>query len=403
MKAKALLLAGALLVSSAPVAHAQGILFEPVTNQFGSIALSDMTDPLGTIGTTTITSTQSELASFDGIGSSKGHDLGRFNFTTGVLSSGSASGGGVFSGTGSSITIVAQGEWLASLPGAPTKGRVTLFTGNFVGDITWTLVSKVGAKLTYTLSGNVAGVLWDGSSVTGTTTQNIFTSEEQLAGGVAHISVGDSSLTPYVNVTIPANNSIQEDLIDTFPLGTFKADNQLATLFEIPSTPKTCGYNGLGPCNFYDAFGFDGDGQSITIDVSIPNVAHVFTLMNAYMPAAGQQLATIEFFGSDGATETFPLVAGQDIRDFYQGSFANTLTNGIPGVNAVNAFSCVDPTTCLGGGGTGNVTTGDAGIYVIDEQQFSLSPAFSTQDLVKIVITDTYDGSDPILLGITTD
>jgi hypothetical protein len=169
---------------------------EPVTNQFGSIALSDMTDSLGTIGTTTITSTQSQLASFDGIGSSKGQDLGRFNFTTGVLSSGSVSGGGVFSGTGSSITIVAQGELLASLPGAPTKGRVTLFTGNFVGDINWTLVSKVGAKLTYTLSGNVAGVLWDGSSVTGTTTQNIYTSEQQLSGGVAHISVGDSSLTP---------------------------------------------------------------------------------------------------------------------------------------------------------------------------------------------------------------
>jgi hypothetical protein len=170
---------------------------EPVTNQFGSIALSDMTDPLGTIGATTITSTQSELTSFDGISSSKGQDLGRFNFTTGVLSSGSVSGGGVFSGTGSSITIVGQGEWLTNIPGAPTKGKLTLFTGNFVGDITWTLASKgVGGKLTYTLSGDVAGVLWDGSGVTGTTTQNIYTSEQQLSGGVAHISVGDSSLTP---------------------------------------------------------------------------------------------------------------------------------------------------------------------------------------------------------------
>jgi hypothetical protein len=207
----------------------------------------------------------------------------------------------------------------------------------------------------------------------------------------------------YSYVTIPASNSIQADLIDTFPLGTFRAHNQLATLFEIPFTPNTCGYYGVGPCNFYDAFGFDGDGQSITIDVSIPNVAHVFTLMNAYNPVAGQQLATIEFFGSDGATDTFPLVAGQDIRDFYHGIWANTLTNGIPGVYAVNAFSCVDPTTCLGGAKTGNIITGDAGNYVFDEQQFSLSPAFRTQNLVKIVITDTYDGSDPILLGITTD
>jgi pimeloyl-ACP methyl ester carboxylesterase len=224
-----------------------------------------------------------------------------------------------------------------------------------------------------------------------------------MAIAAAAVLSAQNGSSGYRYVTIPASNSIQEDLIDTFPLGTFTANNQLATLFEIPSTPNTCGYNGLGPCNYYDAFGFDGAGQSITIDVSIPNVAHVFTLMNAYTPVAGQQLATIEFFGSNGATETFPLVAGQDIRDFYQGSFANTLTNGIPGVNAVNAFSCVDPATCLGGGGTGNVTTGAAGTYVIDEQQFSLSPAFLTQNLVKIVITDTYDGSDPILLGITTD
>jgi hypothetical protein len=169
---------------------------EPVTNQFGGIALSDMTDQSGTIGSTTITSAQSELTGFDGISSSEGQDLGRFNFTTGVLSSGSVSGGGVFSAIGSSVTIFGQGEWLSSLPGVPTKGKVTLFTGNFVGDITWTLVSQVGAELTYTLSGDVAGVLWDGSSVTGTTTQNIYTSEQQLSRGIAHISVGDSSLTP---------------------------------------------------------------------------------------------------------------------------------------------------------------------------------------------------------------
>lgn len=77
------------------------------------------------------------------------------------------------------------------------------------------------------------------------------------------------------------------------------------------------------------------------------------------------------------------------------------MTNGIPHVKAVNAFKCVDPKNCLGAGGTGNVHTGLQGIYVVDEQDFSLSSEFATQNLVKIKITDTYNGSVPILLGIT--
>ena len=200
---------------------------------------------------------------------------------------------------------------------------------------------------------------------------------------------------------IPTSNSIQTDLISAIPNGVFRANNSLATPFSIASLPATCGYTGKGACNFYDAFGFSGSGKSITIDVSIPHVAHVYTLMNAYAPAPGEQLATIEFVGSLGASEAFPLVAGDDIRDFYHGEFANSLNNGISGVKAVNAFECVDPATCLGAGGTGNVVTGFPGVYVIDEQEFDLDDAFKTQDLVKIVITDTYDGSDPNLLGIT--
>lgn len=207
----------------------------------------------------------------------------------------------------------------------------------------------------------------------------------------------------HVHVKIPASNSIQTDLISTFPTGIFRTQNGLATPFHIPSLPDTCGYTGTGACNFYDAFGFNGDGQSITINVRIPNVHHVYALMNAYTPAPGERLATIKFVGSNGATDTFPLVAGTNIRDFYQGGYANTLDNGIPNVVALNAFLCVDPTNCLGAGGTGNVNTGLQGTYVVDEQEFFLSSEFSTQDLIRIMITDTYNGSDPILLGITAD
>ncbi|MGC9947150.1 MAG: hypothetical protein ABSF64_12345 [Bryobacteraceae bacterium] len=208
----------------------------------------------------------------------------------------------------------------------------------------------------------------------------------------------------YRLVAIPgANNCIQTNLISTIPDGVFTADNQLATPFIIAPIPATCGITGAGACNFYDAFGFSGAGQALTVDVLIPHVTKVYTLMNAYAPNPGAQIATIEFVGTGGATNTFALVAGEDIRDFYDGSFANTLTNGISGVRALNAFMCSDPSTCLGAGGTGNVDTGYTGSYRVDEQEFTLSSEFASQELVRIVLTDTYNGSVPIILGITVE
>jgi hypothetical protein len=205
--------------------------------------------------------------------------------------------------------------------------------------------------------------------------------------------------SPDTYVKIPTSDSIQTDLINTFPTGTFVAKNSLKTKFHIPDKPQTCGYNKDGPCNFYDAF--TGSGNAITITVSITGVARVYTLMNAYSPPVGQKIATVEFFGSKGTNETFDLVAGDDIRDFYQGNFANTLNNGVKGVVAKNAFTCEDPKNCLGGAGTGDVNTGEQGTYNLDEQEYDLNSKFKSQSLVKIVITDTDSGATPILLGIT--
>jgi len=71
----------------------------------------------------------------------------------------------------------------------------TIFSGSFVGPITWTLTSAPGAKnLTYTLSGTIQGMLYNGKTVTGTTTQNIFTVNGQLNEGIGHIRVGNTNL-----------------------------------------------------------------------------------------------------------------------------------------------------------------------------------------------------------------
>jgi len=224
-----------------------------------------------------------------------------------------------------------------------------------------------------------------------------FVSSVLYLAGLAQIA-GATTFTP---VTIPTSNNIQTGLISSVPTGTLTANNSLATPFNIPSAAGTCGPAGNQPCNFYDGFGFSGSGQSITMNVNVANATDVYTLMNAYDPAGGQELASITFNGTGGTSLTLDLIGGEVIRDFYQGSFTNTLTNGVAGVNALNAFTCVRPSTCLGAGGSGNVQTGLNGTYVIDEQDFSLGNVFQGQTLTSITITDTHNGSDPILLAAT--
>ena len=61
-----------------------------------------------------------------------------------------------------------------NINGASTCGSgYTLFTGSFVGPVTWTWVSSKGLGSVYMLSGTVTGTLYDGRTVTGMTKQNI--------------------------------------------------------------------------------------------------------------------------------------------------------------------------------------------------------------------------------------
>jgi hypothetical protein len=133
-----------------------------------------------------ITSTKSELMNFNGIGATHGHSLGSVSFSTGALISGSISAGGTFSSVGSTLVLTGYGR-----QGAP-KGAI--FTGSFTGPITWTLVSKHGADITYTLSGTFSGMLYTGRTVTGTLTETIFTANSQLNKGIAHIRGGTTGL-----------------------------------------------------------------------------------------------------------------------------------------------------------------------------------------------------------------
>ena len=60
--------------------------------------------------------------------------------------------------------------------------------------MTWTLVSQVHQKVYYTLTGQLSGQLYTGRTVTGTTTQNIYSSVGQMSSGIGHITLGNTHL-----------------------------------------------------------------------------------------------------------------------------------------------------------------------------------------------------------------
>jgi hypothetical protein len=165
-------------------------------NQTGTIGISNMagTGGLGTIGSSVITSSQSPLTNFESFAAPSKSNLGYVSFTTGALESGSVSGGGVFSSTGSTFTVTGIGKWEAGLSGSP-HGRMTLFSGSFVGPIDWTLIGKTGPESTYALTGDVRGVLWNGTTVNLQATEDIsILNSAQGANGVGHITLGNTQL-----------------------------------------------------------------------------------------------------------------------------------------------------------------------------------------------------------------
>jgi len=166
----------ALLALALPMAAwADGIT---LVNEFGSLSIS----------VAGITSKGSQLQQFDAIKAPAGHSLGSVSYSTGALSSGSIAGGGTFSSTGSSFVVTGVGKY-----GQP-KG--VIFSGSFTGPIDWVKTSPAGkANVTFTLSGTIQGMLYNGRIVSGTTSQDIYSNNNQLALGIGHIKLGTTNLT----------------------------------------------------------------------------------------------------------------------------------------------------------------------------------------------------------------
>jgi len=163
----------ALLLPSA--AWANGI---DLTNVFGSVNLT----------TTGILSSQSLLHSFNGFTAPAGHALGHVSFKTGVFNGTNLWASGTFSSVGSSFIVTGAGDY--GQPGG------TIFSGAFVGPITWTLVNHTAPfAYTFTLSGEIYGELYTGRMVEGFTTQTIFLHQNQwFRDQTGDINLGKTSL-----------------------------------------------------------------------------------------------------------------------------------------------------------------------------------------------------------------
>lgn len=162
----------ALLALALPMAAWADII---LTNQFGTIAVSN----------SGIVSKGSQLRSYDNF--APGHSLGSVSFTTGALNGGTLAGGGSFSSVGSTFVVIGKGNW--------AHGHNTvIFTGSFTGNISWTLTAVSGQLKTYTMAGAISGQLWDGRSVTGSTSQTIYVlNNRQFSQGIGHIGVGHTN------------------------------------------------------------------------------------------------------------------------------------------------------------------------------------------------------------------
>ena len=136
----------------------------------------DLANKFGTVSVTNagVVSKGAELMSYNGIVAPPKRSLGSVNFSTGGLTSGDIWTGGTFSSAGSSFVVTSGGGGY----GQPAKGII--FSGAFVGPITWTLVSHTGKyNYSFTLSGTIYGALYTGRNVTGTTTQYITLDKNQ--------------------------------------------------------------------------------------------------------------------------------------------------------------------------------------------------------------------------------
>ena len=122
---------------------------------------------------------------------------------------------------------------------------------------------------------------------------------------------------------------------------------------------------------------------TLTIPVGIYGITTVYTLMNTAVGQSGAQVGTLTAMGSDGATQTFSLIVGDNIRDHFYGSYVNSISADYVTLNVVGS--------------------GQPGTAHLDMQAFSLNSDFANQTLTSITFVSAGGNPQgvPFIAGLT--
>lgn len=187
-------------------------------------------------------------------------------------------------------------------------------------------------------------------------------------------------------------------------LGTMRAAKVPIDISEIATRPWTIFDRGellpAGPQQFNGVpflissgegnawIGFGTGVQSATVDINVEGATTVYTLINTVWGQSGFSTLSLTFEGSAGATFTKELRGNFDIRDFLS---PTEFTDRINNTTTINAWM--------------GPPSDEGELHRLDQQIIELPPAFATQTLTSMTITDRgQDGSQRgILSALTID
>jgi len=190
-----------------------------------------------------------------------------------------------------------------------------------------------------------------------------------------------AALPHEVNLQAYATRNVDRYLVPNFPTGEFVPPlNNFGVPFFIPPGDK-------------NYFAIENLETPLAIPVGVFGVKKVYTMIQGYGPHTGDKILDVEFKGSGGAYQDFPLIVGAHVRDFFESGFSLTINN----TTTQRAFEFIGH----GGAYTDNVDTGPRGFYDFDEQEFVLNPSFASQTLESITFTRHTTYGTPFILAIT--
>lgn len=181
-------------------------------------------------------------------------------------------------------------------------------------------------------------------------------------GLAAHESRGGTvDLQPFVNANL--RDTTFYFMGSNFPPGGTTLTNA-GVSFTLANGPG--GAAGTGTAQTYYVNG--STPASVDISVNIANPVIVDTLINSTTGTFGDTVGSVEFKATGGLDYSVDLVEGQNIRDYNNDGFNNTIGLGTLGAMYVHTFSY------------GN------GQSRFDEQQFILPASFNTATLTDIIL-----------------